>query len=447
MAKLLMISANLMDDPYPVYPLGANLVSSAVKNSGHEVIFIDLLVDGESFLFDSLKEFEPDYVAVSLRNVDNVNFSEPHSFIFQYKSIIEKIKAFTRAPIILGGTAYTIFPDKFIEFLGADYGIIGPGEKSLPALIKRLLENDPPGHPVIQGEPDLSGNNDYFLDREKRLSEFYIRQGGMLNIYTKRGCPHHCLYCSYPNLEGNEYIFRHPGSVADEIEYLILNRSADFIFFTDSVFNDKDNQYLSVIEEMAKRNIRVPWTCYMRPSKFKRDEVELMKRTGLHSVEWGTDCSSDRTLSGMQKDFNWEDVRTANNLFAEQEIPGSHFIIFGGPGENSSTVREGIKNLSELEYSVIFGGIGLRVFPNTGIFYLAKKEGLVKGDDDLFRQEIYYHSPEVDIEWLNNFLLETFKERRRWVYPWSNQAYRNRFMHNSGIRGPLWDLLLKGKDK
>jgi radical SAM superfamily enzyme YgiQ (UPF0313 family) len=445
MAKLLMISTNLTDDPYPVYPLGANLVASAVKKSGHEVKLIDLMVDGQNELDKTLMQFQPDYVALSMRNVDNVNFNEPCSFIFQYKSLLERIKQITAAPIILGGSAYTIFPAQFIEFLGADYGITGPGEVSLPKLITQLEQKSRPKNPIICGEIDDSRENDYFLAREDRLANFYLSQGGMLNIHTKRGCPHKCLYCSYPSLEGNQYIFRQPESVADEIAYLNSKHGADFIFFTDSVFNDADNRYLLLMEEMARRGMSIPWTCYLRPAKFHKDEIELMKRTGLHSVEWGTDCSSDPTLEGMGKNFCWDDVRQANNLFAKYEIPGSHFIIFGGPGETCDTVREGIKNLSGLDYCVVFGGMGVRVFPNTGICELAKETGLIRDENELFNQEIYYHSPAIDIGWLKNFLTETFKAKRNWVFPWVGVAEKNKFMHNSGLRGPLWDLLLKRK--
>jgi radical SAM superfamily enzyme YgiQ (UPF0313 family) len=434
-----------MDDPYPVYPLGANIVVAAARKSGIEVRFIDLMTDGTDGLDLALTEFKPDYIALSMRNVDNVNFNEPQSFLFQYKSFVQRIKQKIGVPVILGGSAFTIFPTQFLNFLEADYGIIGPGEVSLPKLIHQLERKNQPQSRIIVGEIDSTGENSYFLTREDRLANFYLNKGGMLNITTKRGCPHQCLYCSYPNLEGNQYIFREPEAVVDEILYLQKNHEADFIFFTDSVFNDCNNQYLSIMEEMAQRGISIPWTCYLRPAEFHRDEIELMKRTGLHSVEWGTDCSSDATLSGMGKNFYWDDVRKANNLFAEHGIPGSHFIIFGGPGETQETVREGVKNLSELDFCVVFGGMGVRVFPDTGICELAKQAGLIHHESELFNQEIYYHSPDIDIQWLNQYLTETFKEKRNWIFPWAGVAERNRFMHNSGIRGSLWDLLLKRK--
>jgi radical SAM superfamily enzyme YgiQ (UPF0313 family) len=447
MAKLLMVSTNLMDDPYPVYPLGANIVAAALKSHGHEVKFIDIMVDGENGLDEALVDFIPDYIGASLRNVDNVNFNEPESFVHQYKPLIERIKLRSGAPIIVGGSAYTIFPVQFLEFLGADYGIAGSGEISLPKLIAQLESGNPPQNPVIYGEVDNLGDNRYYLDRENRLANFYLTQGGMLNIHTKKGCPHQCMYCSYPALEGHQYIFREPEAVVDEIVYLNKNHGADFIFFTDSVFNDSTNHYLTIIEAMVRRGVRIPWTCYLRPAKFERDEIELMKRSGLHSVEWGSDCTTDRTLQGMRKNLHWDDVRAAHNQFAQFQIPGSHFIIFGGPEETPDTVREGIRNLSELSDCVIFGGMGVRVFPNTGICELAKETGLIYDEHELFQREVYYHSPEIDVDWLNQYLTESFRGKRNWIFPWAGVRERNRFMHNSGLRGPLWELLLKRKER
>lgn len=447
MSRLLMLSANLMDDPYPVYPLGADIVASAARQAGHEVRMADLMVDGPDSLAGLLADFQPDFVAVSLRNVENVNYNDSRSFVSQYRSVVQTVKRIRPVPVILGGTAFTVFPEQMLSTLGADYGITGPGEVALPELLGRLEQGEVPREKIVRGHVDRSGNNAYFLHREDRLANFYLRQGGMLNVYTKRGCPHRCLYCSYPALEGERYLFRDPKAVVDEIACLKDRHSADFLFFTDSVFNDTGNRYLEILEEMARRNLSVSWTCYMRPARFTQDQLELMKRSGLHSVEWGTDCSTDTTLRGMGKDFTWEDVRTANNLFAQNGVPGSHFIIFGGPGETPDTVREGLANLAELSDCVIIGGMGVRVFPNTGICRLAVEEGLITSEHELFGREVYYFSRAVEREWLHQTLLEAFKADRRWIYPWSNYGDINRFMRNSGVRGPLWDQLLKKRKR
>ena len=84
-------------------------------------------------------------------------------------------------------------------------------------------------------------------------------------MQTKRGCPHRCAYCSYPVLEGKAYRFRDPKDVVDEIKVLITKYDADYYTITDSVFNDGAGKYLSIAEELVRRNINVPWMCFLRP--------------------------------------------------------------------------------------------------------------------------------------------------------------------------------------
>ena len=38
-----------------------------------------------------------------------------------------------------------------------------------------------------------------------------------------------------------------------------------YIFFVDSVFNDDEGAYLEVVDEMLRRDIRIPWTGFIKP--------------------------------------------------------------------------------------------------------------------------------------------------------------------------------------
>jgi hypothetical protein len=72
---------------------------------------------------------------------------------------------------------------------------------------------------------------------------------------------------------------------------------------------------------------------------------------------------------------------------------------------------------------------------------------LIQNENQLFEREIYYYSPEIEVDWLNQYLTQTFNEKSHWLFPWAGVAERNSFLHNSGLRGPLWDLLLKRKKR
>lgn len=446
MARVSLISCNITEDPYPVYPLGMTMVANAARNQGHEIAEWDRYVDGKDTLSiqQFIKSTQPEFVGLSLRNVDSANFNKPDAYLEDYKRVVQAIREVSTAAIILGGSAYTIFPDLMLDALQADYGVAGEGENTFCQLLEQL-ENDPDlAYKIYHNNPALRGNDFSAFERNNTLAEFYLRKGGMLNVQTKRGCPHRCAYCSYPVLEGRCYRYRDPQAVVDEIELLIKKYQADYFTIVDSVFNDANGQYLRIAEEIVKRNLKVPWMCFLRPDYFKKEEVELLKRSGLNAIEWGTDCATDITLQAMRKDFSWDQVLYSNNLFADFGISNAHFIIFGGPQETNDTVTEGLKNLKNLDRCVIFAGIGVRIFPDTPVYEWALQEGRIRAGQNLL-SPAYYFSQEIDPDVLHEQILKSFAGRLDRIYPDGQYVEAASAFHSSGNRGPAWDLLLKRK--
>ena len=59
----------------------------------------------------------------------------------------------------------------------------------------------------------------------------------MLNVQTKRGCSFHCVYCTYPRVEGRRVRLRGPEAVADEMEGLMDETGVRHFFVVDSVLD------------------------------------------------------------------------------------------------------------------------------------------------------------------------------------------------------------------
>ena len=206
--KVLLVSANTLREPYPVYPLGLDYVAGAIAEN-HRVQIVDMnSLGGYDSLAADIKKFSPHVIGLSLRNIDNTDTTDPRGFIGQYREIVNAIRNHTDVPLVLGGSGFTIFPDETMKALDADYGIIGEGERlgSLLNAIQNREDTGPiPG--VITGKSKKAPPVPWEGKITRRINpnpanlKYYLQNGGMLNLQTKRGCHFKCVYCTYPHIE------------------------------------------------------------------------------------------------------------------------------------------------------------------------------------------------------------------------------------------------------
>lgn len=444
--KILLISANVTLSPYPIYPLGVSMIAGALHKAGHEVQQLDFLQQNTSLeaIAGEVRKFNPDLVGISVRNIDNVNLMNEQYYIQNVKNIVSTVREVSSVKVILGGAGFSLIPDLILKETGADYGIIGEGEVLAVQFANNAAKGIYPTERLIGSAPRLSGQEINSALYDERLLEFYLHSGNIASIQTKRGCTHKCVYCTYPVLEGSQLRRRDPRAVVDDIELLRDKFKTKYIFFVDSVFNDDEGAYVEIIDEMLRRNVSIPWTGFFKPGGLTDDIVERMKKTGFVAAEVGADAACDRTLKRMGKSFTFNDIVQCNDLFARHGIATSHFFMFGGPGETQETVQEGIKNILGLQKCVAFIFMGIRILPDTPLAQLAIKEKLIAADDGLLHP-VYYLSPDVEKNWLEETLTKAFADVRHCVFPPDAMDNSLQILHKLGYTGPMWDLLLPGK--
>ena len=88
--NILLISANQFTIPYPVYPIGLSYISSYLKSRlpEYDIRIFDLVLNNINELIEYLKDFNPDFIGVSLRNIDDVNI---YNNVKGDKKILQKI--------------------------------------------------------------------------------------------------------------------------------------------------------------------------------------------------------------------------------------------------------------------------------------------------------------------------------------------------------------------
>jgi radical SAM superfamily enzyme YgiQ (UPF0313 family) len=450
--KILIISANQFTVPYPVYPLGVSYIATYLRNNlaNCEIRTFDCNLNSLDDLKNELNTFLPQYIAISLRNIDGVNSYDPNNFIGGYKKIFDTIRNECKHPYktIIGGAGFSIFPGKLFEMLEPDFAISGEGEVSLHKLIT-TIENKG-DITEIEGLVYRKENKLFFnkarcnysnpdLSFDDGLVDYYWKNSGMLNIQTKRGCPFNCIYCTYPIIEGKKMRTLNPGKVVESLKKLYDTKHVDYIFFTDSVFNMNNAYNTELAERIIHSGISIRWGAYFYPSGMDEKLLSLLKKSGLVHVEFGTESICDRTLKAYGKHFTVADILEQSEICRKLEIEYAHFLILAGYGETDETVDETFENSKLIKHTVFFPFVGMRIYPGTPLYDLVLAEGKITADDDLIEPK-YYFSDKVNLETLKERARAT---RRRWVFPDEDTTtITNRMRLMRDKKGPLWEYLV-----
>ncbi len=447
MSRVLLISSNTCDVPYPVYPLGMATVASALMVAGHQVHQFDWLAANRDAgqLERTIGAFGPEVVAISIRNIDRIDSLVESAEAWELKEardVVAWVRQFTTVPVLVGGPAVSVMSQEVREYVGADLAVPGEGERAIVEAVTAVTEarSIPAVWPVVPER--LCGDGQCSPCFDPALVAYYWDKSGIIGLQSKRGCPYHCCYCTYPDLEGAQFRARDLEAVIADVERLKRDFHVDTVFFVDSVFNDPQGQYLQLAEALAIRNLGVRWAAYISPRGLTPEALKLCRRAGLYAAELGTDATTDTTLEGMGKPFRWAEVEQTNRMLVQTQIACAHFVIFGGPQETPETVREGLDNIARLDYCVVFGFSGVRVYPRAPLQRRAVAEHLVQETDSLF-EPVYYVSPLVDKAWMERQVSESWAGRRDRIFPPHEGQRAAAVLRAFGWKGLLWDRMIR----
>jgi len=446
--KILFISANKHVIPYPVYPIGLSYISTYLGENlpDYELKMVDLNFNNIDELKEIIGNFNPKYIGISFRNIDDVNSYNREEFVTHYKNVIENIRTVSDAKVIVGGSGFSIFPELMFKKLNPDFGVYGEGEETLLNLIKLIDNNQDYTHLsrlVYQknGTCVFNQNESYFsdlaLEFDENLIDFYWEKSGMLNIQTKRGCPYNCIYCTYPLIEGSKVRTLNPDKIVETLKRLYYNKGIDYVFFTDSVFNINNQYNYKLAEKIIDSGIKIHWGGYFTFKNLDEDLLKILKKSGLQHVEFGTEAISEKCLKTYGKSFTVNDVLEKSALCNKLDIPFAHFLILGGYGETDETVNETYENSKLIDNSVFFPFVGMRIYPNTKLQEYSIQEGVISKDDNLLEPK-YYISKDVNYDTLKERARAT---RKRWVFPDEDNSTIINKLRQRNKKGPLWEYM------
>ena len=412
--KVLLISANTERINLPTIPLGLGYVAAATKKAGHEVAFLDLMVEEDpgTIVSEILERFRPEAIGISVRNIDDQKMEGTRFLLEPIKAVIARCRTLTDAPLVLGGAGYSIYPESVLDYLGAEMGIQGEGERAFPMLLDRLFEGDDPSDVPglyvrgrgLQREREFKRNLDSLPVPDDHLSipPSEVTEEFWLPVQTRRGCPMGCSYCSTATIEGTVTRRRSLERVVQEIARLVARGFSRF-HFVDNTFNLPAAYAKDLCQRIRASGLDITWRCIFYPWKVDEELVREMARAGCWEVSLGFESGNEEILRAMNKRFSPDAVRRTSRILGDYGIRRMGFLLLGGPGETRESVEESLGFAESLGLEAMKVTTGIRIYPYTALAKIAVADGTIAPDDNLFLPRFYL------VRELREWLPETVK--------------------------------------
>jgi radical SAM superfamily enzyme YgiQ (UPF0313 family) len=376
---------------YPVWLAYA----AAVLETEYEVKLADAPASNWSRtqVIEDIVKFRPDLIVV------DTSFPSLNNDI----SVAEAIKqAYPSAEIVLVGPPASQFADTILESSGIDFVARWEYDFTLKAITRALQRGDGFEHikgisykkdGIIIHNPDRAFSTSEELDEIPFVSKVYQKHlnirdyflGNSLypevQIFTGRGCPFQCTFCSWPQtLMGRQYRLRSIASVLDELEWIEENLpEVKEVFFEDDTFTVDKKRVLAFIQEYRRRGLNITWACNSRVD-LDYETMRAMKGVNCRLVIAGYESGDAGILRNIKKGITIEDIRRfACDARRAGLLVLGDFVI-GLPGETKDTVEETRKLIKEVKPELLQVSVATP-FPGTEFYAWARSHGYLLTDN------------------------------------------------------------------
>jgi radical SAM superfamily enzyme YgiQ (UPF0313 family) len=401
--KALLVNPNSFQPAVP--PIGLEYICEALMREADCALeLFDFGIHRGPDLEREIRRQQPEVIGLSLRNIDTAQMFNSREFVSDLAKLVTDIRQWTTATIVLGGSGFSMMPREIMRRTGADFGVVGEGERVLPMLLRNM--DSPEKVPnLYMRQPDGSiatTRRQWFSlaelpTYERRLVDFdayhatYSRYGDntICAVQTKRGCNKRCIYCTEPQVIGSQLRLRPTQKVIEELRCLHARGVRDRLFMADSEFNVSNDHAIEVSEAIAASGLPVSWSCYMTPEGASEELIVAVRRAGCSMVFWSMESACDRILHNLGKGYGAEDVVRSAAWCRKHEQPYTILLMFGGPGETTETIDETYANIERCRDGRIGVVTGVRVYAGTQLAALATHEGDISANHDLLQPTFY----------------------------------------------------------
>jgi radical SAM superfamily enzyme YgiQ (UPF0313 family) len=362
MKIVLVFPPFFLEPMYNLPPLGLISLATGLKDSAHEVVVIDFVLEIRRKSLKMGKHIYEDCAdRILAEGPQVVGFAAQCT---TYPSVIQIGKIIKdRRPdikVVIGGHNASFVDQPTLErFPFVDSIVRGEGEVTFKELVSAYAAGR--NEEGVDGVTYRHGN-DVFRNEDRRL---IADPDGLplpdysflppLSVYRDacelprsiailevgRGCPYHCVYCSESIMWRRSTRTFSVSRLVKEMENLHKNFGAECFLLAYDQFTAKRDFVESFCRKVIEKELdHLPWYCISRLDSVDASLLELMKRAGCESMCYGIDSGSKKTLSFIRKKIDKGILYQRVVETADQGIIPTLSFIIGFPEEEEKDIDE-----------------------------------------------------------------------------------------------------------
>ncbi|MHA1436980.1 MAG: B12-binding domain-containing radical SAM protein [Promethearchaeota archaeon] len=364
--KILLINPNRYKSP-PVIPIGLEYLTTSLKKYGYNVDILDLCFTKlpEKILAEQLEKEKYDLIGITIRNIDSAIFFNNIFFLTEIKKLIQYIKKYN-IPIILGGSGFSAMPYEILDYLQADYGIIGPGEVIFPKFLE-IWQSKKITQKIYNGWKAGIDKKLIHLRGNLINYQYYLKDEGIIGFETHVGCSNQCPYC----IEANTKVyFKEIKAIIEELKYLI-RQGYNHFHTCDTEFNTDLNFSLDFCKAIIKENLEFKWALYMKPNPYSEELFKLLHKSNAYLITLSVDSYEQiQTLNN----YNYNDLKKIIEYSKKYNIKLAIDLLVGFPYETLKSIKNMINFFKTNRPSTVGISFYYRIYNHTSLAELIKKD-------------------------------------------------------------------------
>ena len=388
-------------------PIGLAYVAGYLDPGQHETKVLDLMF-ADDYLAEvatAVKDFRPDIVGLSIRNLDNGSYLDPQSVLPITKEVTGLVRSISEATIVCGGPAFNVLPRECFDYIEPDLGIVGDGGETFAGLAGRLAVSqdyrDLPGLVYRDnGEITFTGERSSSSQmKPPRLEDLdlpkYSQAGFGIGVITKLSVFANPAPSSTTPEQDADWRFVRPiQEVVDEVRDLEHRLGLRKFFFIANGFNVPLDHAKSFCRALIDAGLTIEWNTGLAPRSCDSELIGLMKQAGCSLVIVG-----DLVIDAYDADLLNDQLDQMRQVCRMCEDGGLQYTVgqtFGAPGETSETVEQKLAFLRGIHPAVANLRVGIRMLPGSRVTAQARAEGRTFDDSELIQPTFYIAKPVAD---------------------------------------------------